>query len=513
MNRIPMIKKKERRPAMREILDLFWSDWRIGLAALVAVTVGAGAISAWLTPRGPITTAEALTSMAAALVIGMVAGLVTGSRWSVLVTPAVFVLVFEFARLGVDGPTVDSIHLSSTYGIMALVVGRLVHGVLVLAPMILGAVYGIWLAARIGREATVTMGAVGWTLTGLASLALLGVAVLVARPATTDPILGPDGERLPGSIAELVRVELGGHNLAMMIRGHSVDNPVLLFLAGGPGGSEMGAMRRHLSQIERDFVVVTWDQRGTGKSYDQLDPTSTLTLDRAISDTIQVTNFLRDRFDQDKIFLMGQSWGSILGVLAVQQEPDLYRAFVGIGQMVSPRETDRIIYKDTLAWAHDTSNAGLVDQLTEIGPPPYENILNYEPALSYEHEVYPYDHSGNSEGEGGFSENLFVEEYTLLEQIRNLGAFLDTFTILYPQIQHVDFRTDAASLDVPIYLVQGRHEARGRAELADEWFGMLEAPSKEMFILENSGHRPLFEEPEAFASLMTSLLDDTTVSK
>ena len=299
----------------------------------------------------------------------------------------------------------------------------------------------------------------------------------------------------------------------MMIRGQSIDNPVLLFLAGGPGGTEMGAMRRHLPQLEQDFVVVTWDQRGTGKSYDKIDPTSTLTVEQAIEDTIEATHYLRDRFNQEKIYLMGQSWGSILGVLAVQRAPDLYRAFVGVGQMVSPRETDKIIYQDTLAWARDTGNADLVDQLSEIGPPPYVSILHYEPALSYEHEVYDYDHSGNSEGEGGFSENLFVEEYTLLEQVHNLGAFLDTFAVLYPQIQHIDFRVDALSLEVPVYLVQGRHEARGRAELADEWFNMLKAPSKELNILDNSGHRPLFEEPAAFAAVMTRVLDDTYVSK
>lgn len=498
---------------MHTVLEFLWSDRRVALAVLIAVAAGAGLVSAWLTPRGPIATAEGLTAMAAALGVGVVGGLVLGSRWSILVMPAVFVLVFELARLGVAGATVDGIHLGSTYGIMAFVVGRVVHGLLVLAPMALGAVYGVWLTARVGREASTTMGAVGWTFTALASLVLLAVAVLVARPATTDPIVGPDGERLPGSIAELTRVEIGGHELAMMIRGHSVDNPVLLFLAGGPGGTEMGAMRRHLPQLEQHFVVVTWDQRGTGKSYGQIDPTSTLTLDQAVSDAIQVTHYLRERFDQDQIYLMGQSWGSTLGVLAVQQEPDLYRAFVGTGQMVSQRETDRLFYSDTLAWARANGNAALVNQLTEIGPPPYENILNYEPALSYEHEVFPYDHSGNSEGEGQFSENLFVKEYTLLEQLHNLGAFLDTFTVLYPRIQHIDFRTDVPSLDVPVYLVQGRYEARGRSELADEWFEMLKAPSKEMFVLETSGHRPLFEQPEAFASIVTKILNDTVVSK
>jgi hypothetical protein len=79
----------------------------------------------------------------------------------------------------------------------------------------------------------------------------------------------------------------------------------------------------------------------------------------------------------------------------------LFRAFVGIGQMVSQRETDRIFYEDTLAWARETGNTGLVDRLTEIGPPPYEDVLGYESALSYEQDMYPYDHTGNSEGEGG----------------------------------------------------------------------------------------------------------------
>jgi pimeloyl-ACP methyl ester carboxylesterase len=289
----------------------------------------------------------------------------------------------------------------------------------------------------------------------------------------------------------------------MMIRGHSVDDPVLLFLAGGPGGSELGAMRRHLEPLEEDFVVATFDQRGTGKSYGQLEPSSTLTLDNAISDVLEVTRYLRDRFDEERIYLVGQSWGTTLGVLAVQRAPELFRAFVGVGQMVSQRETDRIFYADTLAWARETGDTGLVATLTENRPPPYEDTLDYEAALSHEMDMNPYDHSQNSEGEGGFSENLFVKEYSLTEQIHALGATMDVFSILYPQLQDIDFRTDATRLDVPVYLVQGRYEAPGRAELAGEWFEMLEAPSKEMIVFETSGHRPLFEQPDLFHQVMT----------
>ena len=341
------------------------------------------------------------------------------------------------------------------------------------------------------------------------ALVLVAVAALVARPASTAPIVDSAGHPVSGSIAELTRVEVGGHDLALMIRGRSVDNPVLLFLAGGPGGSELGAMRRHSQALEDNFVVATLDQRGAGKSYGELDPTSTLTLDRAVSDTLEVATYLRDRFGQDKVYLAGQSWGTILGVLAAQRQPEQFAAFIGVGQMVDPAETDQIFYRDTLAWANKTGNTAVVDQLSRSGPPPYTTMLDYEPALSYEHEVYPYSHAGNSEGAGAMSENIFVREYTLLDQLHIFAGFMETFSVLYPQIQAVDLRTQAVSLEVPVYLVQGAHEAPGRAQPARQWFDLLQAPSKTLVGLDSSGHRPLWEQPDQFHDLMSTVLAET----
>ena len=169
---------------------------------------------------------------------------------------------------------------------------------------------------------------------------------------------------------------------------------------------------------------------GLGITVGALDPTSTLITDAAVDDAITVTNHMRDRFGQDKIYLLGNSWGTIVGVLAAQQHPELFRAFIGAGQMVSIRETDRIFYTDTLTWARSTGQTGLVPQ-------------------------------------------------------------------------DIDFRVDVPRLEVPVYLVQGRYEARGRAELAEQWFTALSAPSKQLVVLETSGHRPLFEQPEQFATVMT----------
>ena len=126
--------------------------------------------------------------------------------------------------------------------------------------------------------------------------------------------------RKPSGVNE---VRLGGHDQWISIRAADPDKPVMLWLAGGPGQSDLAFARTFFDGLARDFVVVDWDQRGAGKSYPALDPVATWTLPQAVSDTIELTNYLRERFDEEKIYLGGVSWGSTLGVLAVQEQPDL----------------------------------------------------------------------------------------------------------------------------------------------------------------------------------------------
>ena len=492
----------------RAVLELLWSDWRIGVLAAVVLAAGFGLITASLTPRGPITSSEALISLTVALVIGVAGGLVMGNRWSILVVPVVFAVAFELARIGVEGPTVDAINLSGMYGIIALVLGRVVHGLLVLAPLALGTVYGVWLAGRLANTTSVRMGGLGLTLTGVVTLATAAMAFFIALPASTAPIVGSDGEPLAGSVAELTTVTIGGHDQMMMIRGRSDDNPVLLYLTGGPGGTDMGAIRRDVT-LEQDFTVVAWDQRGAGKSYAALDPTDTFTLDQLVADTIEVTNYLRDRFDQEKIYLVGQSWGSTLGVLAAQQHPELYHAFVGVGQMVSQRETDIMFWEDTLAWAEVTGNTNLVETLRHNGPPPYENLMHYDPFIAREHDWNRYP---EFDPDNEMPAILFVPEYSWMDRINAFKGFLDTAGTLYPQLQGIDFRQDVTTLDIPFYMVLGEHEARGRAVLAEEWFDMLDSPSKEVFIFEGSGHRAHFDRPGDFSEVMSHVLEQSSIS-
>ena len=488
-----------------------WATPRRGAAASVAAGAVAGVAWALLVPRGPVTAPEAIASVIAAVALGVAVGFLSGRHWSRWLAIVAVMSTFEAVRLlglGVTGPTVETIELGSTYGLIAFVLGRGVAAMLMLLPILVGGRWGVELAARAGHPGAARLGPAGWIAVAAGTAGVAGLLLLVAGGGSTAPVLMPDDGAPNRSIAELGKVTLGGHEQAVMIRGRSTDNPVLLYLAGGPGGTDLGAMRADVG-LEQDFVVVTWEQRGAGKSYAALDPVETLTVDSMVADTLELTDLLRDRFDRERIYLAGNSWGSILGALAVQRQPDRYHAFIGTGQMVSPSATDRMFWEDTLAWAEQTGDAALAATLRENGPPPYADLLDYEPAIAHEHDWNPYPELDLARE---MPATLFVPENGTMDRINGLRAFLDTFATLYPQLQGLDLRRDATRLEVPVYMVIGAHEARGRAVLAEEWFAMLDAPAKTRVVFDHSGHRPQFEEPAAFAALMRRVVAETQAS-
>ena len=146
-------------------------------------------------------------------------------------------------------------------------------------------------------------------------------------------------------------------------------NPVLLFLAGGPGGSELVMTRRYLGELENHFTIVNWDQPGTGKSYHAVD-ISSLTSESYVADAYELTLYLRERFHQPKIYILGKSWGSILGIWLAQQHPELFHAVISTGQMVDAVETDRLGYEFAIELRTEQGRLDDVEALRRNGPPP-----------------------------------------------------------------------------------------------------------------------------------------------
>ncbi len=473
--------------------------WWVPAGAVAASGAVSGAVWALVMSRGPVDAGSGVALMVTGLLLGAAAGLVLRRRRAVLLVLLTHVVAYEIVRLPVEGPLVDGIHLDSTYGLIAFVTGRLFDGMLLVLPALVGVLYGAGLARR-RSGSDHGPGAFRRVCAGVVAVAVLGFAVFVAQPASTAPIAGP------GSVAELATFRLGRHDQTVMLRGDSDRAPILLYLAGGPGGTDLGAMRLFGEQLESDFVVATWDQRGAGASYGSLDPTATLTPAQVVADTVELAQALRDRFAQDRVYLVGNSYGTLIGALAAQLRPELFTAYVGTGQMVDVAATDRIFYADTLDWARRTGDDALTETLTRSGPPPYAEVYPYEAALSHGHAWH--DDPAFDPG-GEMPANLFVEEYDLVQKVRGLPAFIDTFAVLYPQLQDLDLRTRAVQLQVPVYVVTGEFEARGRIGPAREWFDALAAPDKQWIELPRAGHRPHFEQPDAFAALMRTVLSET----
>ena len=490
------------------MLARLWQHRRSAIGVVVAAGAATGVTTALLLPRGPVVASQGVELMVTGAVLGVLAGLVLRRRRAVLLVLLAHLAALELVRLPLTGPTVDGIHLGTLYGVVAFVTGRGFDALLLIPAAVVGAVYGAglarhWSDGSPGRRWAITVRRV---VAAVALAGLLAAVALVAQPARTDPILTADGRPLSGSIAELGTAHVGGHDTGLLLRGQNATAPVLLFLAGGPGGTELGATRLFGEALERDFVVATWDQRGAGTSYGGLDPTSTLTFQQAVDDTIELTEQLRTRFHQDRVYLMGNSYGTLLGVRAVQLRPDLYTAYIGSAQMVSPVATDRAFYDTTLAWATRTGDTGLVDTLRRNGPPPYTSVFPYEQALTYERDWNPYPRVPAYAAKGEMPASVGVPEYDLVQKVRALPSFLDTFAVLYPQLQGIDLRTQATRLEVPVYVVAGVHEAPGRAVPARQWFDALDAPSKTWVELPDAGHVPNFEQPARFADLMHTVL-------
>jgi pimeloyl-ACP methyl ester carboxylesterase len=442
-------------------------------------------------PRGPVTTAQALTVIATSFAIGTAAGRFTRTRWAYLLLPLVYVAVYELSRIGIAGASIGAFRLDSVYGLAALAAGRGLHGLLGIFPMLAGIALGRLLARPNA----------GWrAIPAAASTVLVGIlALLVAMPPTVPPVLGQDGLPIPGSIAELTRVELGGTTQTISIRAANPDSPVLLYLSGGPGQSDIAFARALLEPLTADYVVVVWDQRGSGKSYSALEPTATYTPDRLVKDTTELTDYLRFRFGEEKVYLLGESWGSTLGVLAAQQRPDLYHAYIGSGQMVSQRVTDQRIWRDLLAHADRTGNGALYDQVLTLGEPPYRDmpwanslVMGYYELIEPAYEP-PAEYIARGEASGVGMFGLFGSEYDLIDNANLIRGLVDMFSLMYPQLQDIDFRNDVRSLDVPVYMFDGTAELSARRDLAHEWFDGLQAPAKEMYTFDNAGHAVAFE--------------------
>lgn len=363
------------------------------------------------------------------------------------------------------------------------------------------------------RKATNIM----WTLLGFfLVVSLLSLGILLAwSPGQPQPFLDENGKLLVGSLSEKIHVQINGVDQGMFIKSRNIHNPVLLFVHGGPGMPEYWLTQRYPIGLEDHFTVAWWEQRGTGLSYHDIQPEG-MTAEQFVADTIEVTRYLLNRFGQEKIYLMGHSWGSYIGVQAAAQAPELYYAYIGMGQVSYQIQSEQLAYEYALAYHRQNGDQRMVRKL-EAAPPTTSVPL---PA-AYEALRDEYMHTAGigttremkSVITGIFLPSWQFREYTLTEKVnlwrgkvysrsRDFG--------LWDTMQATDLTQQVAELSIPVYFFHGRYDYTCAYPLARTFFDELQAPLKGFYTFEHSAHSPLFEEPEkALRILLEDVLNAT----
>jgi pimeloyl-ACP methyl ester carboxylesterase len=329
------------------------------------------------------------------------------------------------------------------------------------------------------------------------------LAIIAFLPAKTAPLAGPD------PIAVLERIELGGVEQTVLIRGVDRRNPVLLYVHGGPGMGVLPLTRFWAEELEKHFVVVAWDQRGAGASCSSEVPEETMTLDQVVQDTLELAGILGKRFGpDDRIYLLGHSWGSVVGTLAAQRRPEAFHAYIGLGQAVHGQRNEEVSYQFTLNEAKRRNDAVALAELEAIAPPygRAEALETQRPWLvAFGGTFYNLD-----DARAWVWPALFGREYTLATRLGFASCMRNSMDAMWDEFLEIDFYQQVPRLDLPVYLLLGRRDYNTPFELAAAWAEQLVAPKVEVIWFEDVAHVAPLEAPDAFQrALIERVLAET----
>lgn len=312
------------------------------------------------------------------------------------------------------------------------------------------------------------------------------------------------------SICEKTFIEVGGVKQGMFIIGKDKNNPVLLYIHGGPSFSEFFLVERYPTGIEDYFTVCYWEERGGGLSYSSQVSMESMTLDQLASDALEVTEYLRDRFGKEKIYLMAHSGGTAFAIQAVERAPQFYHSYIGISQITRQAESEKSAYRY------------MIDKYSSMGNNRIVKEFQKYPVLENDSFILPFfnsvlrDKSMHELGIGtmrrmrSVMSGVFIpvwtcKAYTLREKINiwySKFSFVNK-TDLRGQIISSDFTTLFPALEVPVYFLSGRFDLTVNYDLSKEYLEKLDAPLKGFYTFQNSAHSPLFEESQKFLEIMT----------
>lgn len=333
-------------------------------------------------------------------------------------------------------------------------------------------------------------------------LLIITSALLIYSHGKPKPYLDNKGKRLAGSISEKVFITVGNVNQGMFIRSKNISNPVLLYVHGGPAFPNYFLIDKFNPGLEDYFTVCYWEQRGGGLSYSPEVTIESMTIDQLTSDAIDVTNYLRERFGKEKIYILAHSGGTVIALSAVSKAPQLYNAYIAMAQITRQIESEKIAYKYMVDQYTNTGNQKRIEELKEY------KVLESDSNIISFYKSNIRDQSMHELGIGTMHEmksvfwDIFVpvwtcKAYTLSEKIniwKSKFSFLPK-TNLINELLSTDFTSKINKLDIPVYFLSGKFDMTVNIDLSKKYLAQLQAPLKGFYTFNNSAHSPLFEEP------------------
>lgn len=302
-------------------------------------------------------------------------------------------------------------------------------------------------------------------------------------------------------IGEKVFLTVGGVRQGMIIRGNDIENPVLLFLSGGPGIPEYFLDMQYPTCLEDEFTVCFLDWRGTGLSYGKSVPPESMTHAQFLADTFEVTEYLRKRFQTDRIYLAAHSFGTSIGIQAVAERPELYKGYIAVSQIADQPRSEQLAYKHMLSLCEQAGKRSLLRRLKRH---PF-NAKSYFTSGTRDQSMHTLGvgttRRMKSVITGIFFPSLRMTDYTVKERI-NIWRGKSFANRTMRDVFSFSAFEAVKSVDVPVHFLAGRHDETCCYELQKEYFDFLEAPEKYFYTFNSSAHSPLFEEPERTAEII-----------
>lgn len=310
-----------------------------------------------------------------------------------------------------------------------------------------------------------------------------------------------------GGINESLFVEINGSKQWINIYGRSIDNPVLLYLHGGPGSSTSTLDYAYTRKWSDVYTVVTWDQRGCGKSYDK-SRRETITADKMMADGVAMTEFLRDHLKVDKITLLGHSWGSYFGANLSLAYSGYYEAFIGTGQFIDYDENEKRLHEAALVWSEgDPEGRAIVEQWYSSRDAGFEALKHRQEML----ERYGYDMMKDGTDFNVFFTALFNPNYSLKDFVTVLGHADDSFEPYLVFLDSEGFRNMTLfgryDYAMPFYNIDGYMDYQTNFELASDYFQRVNAPDKRLFVMKNATHGLLESRSEEFSGFIHKIAE------